>query len=143
LNALVLLYDKFLQKPLGDVGTFRKSSRQPKLPPVLTGAEVARLLGRLAREHSLMASLLYGSGLRRIERLQLRVKDIDIHSLQVRVWYDKGGRHRRTTLAPELVPTLNTQNKRDEVLLEQDRSLADYAGVWMPEALARKYASAA
>src|SRR5690606_14522034 len=143
LNALVLLYDKFLQKPLGDVGAFRKSSRQPKLPAVLTGAEVGRLLGRLAGEHWLMASLLYGSGLRRIELLRLRVKDIDIDNLQVRVWSGKGGRHRLTTLAPELVPTLNTQIKRVEVLLEQDRSLADYAGVWMPDALARKYASAA
>lgn len=143
LNALVLLYDKFLQKPLGDVGAFRRSSRQPKLPVVLTNAEVKALLDKLTGEHLLMASLLYGSGLRRIELLRLRVKDIDFDNLQLQVWAGKGGKHRLTTLAPELIPMLKTQFKRVDFLLEQDNRLADYAGVWMPDALARKYAGAA
>ncbi len=142
LNALVFLYDKFLQKPIGDVGEFRRSSRQAKLPVVLTNAEVAALLGQLSGEHLLMASLLYGSGLRRIELLRLRVKDIDFDNLQVQVWGGKGGKHRLTTLAQELVPLIKTQIKRVEFLLEQDSRLADYAGVWMPDALARKYARA-
>ncbi len=143
LNALVFLYDKFLQKPIGDVGEFRRSSRQPKLPVVLTHGEVRELLGQLAAEHLLMASLLYGSGLRRIELLRLRVKDVDFDNLQLQVWGGKGGKHRLTTLAPELVPLLRTQIKRVEFLLEQDSRLADYAGVWMPDALARKYGNAA
>jgi integron integrase len=140
LNALVFLYDKFLQKPLGDVSAFRRSSRQPKLPVVLTNVEVKMLLNQLSDERLLMASLLYGSGLRRIELLRLRVKDIDFDLLQVRVWSGKGGKHRLTTLAEELVPLLKTQIKRVEYLLEQDSRLADFAGVWMPDALARKYA---
>lgn len=143
LNALVFLYDKFLQKPLGDVSEFRRASRQPKLPVVLTNTEVRVLLDQLENEHLLMASLLYGSGLRRIELLRLRVKDIDFDNLQVQVWGGKGGKHRLTTLAEELIPLLKTQIKRVEYLLEQDRRLADYAGVWMPDALARKYASSA
>lgn len=143
LNALVFLYDKYLQKPLGDVSAFRHSSRQPKLPVVLTHAEVKVLLDRLAGEHLLMASLLYGSGLRRIELLRLRVRDLDFDHLQLRVWCGKGGKHRLTTLAEELLPLLKTQIKRVEFLLEQDSRLADFAGVWMPDALARKYASVA
>jgi integron integrase len=142
LNALVFLYDKYLQKPIGDIGAFRRSMRQPKLPVVLTNAEIKVLLDRLSGEHLLMASLLYGSGLRRIELLRLRVRDVDFDNLQLRVWNGKGGRHRLTTLAAELVPLLKTQIKRVEVLLEHDSRLADYAGVWMPDAFARKYGSA-
>ena len=143
LNALVFLYDKFLQKPVGDVSAFRRSTRQPKLPVVLTLDETRSLLAVLEGEHWLMASLLYGSGLRRIELLRLRVRDLDFDHLQIRVWGGKGGKHRLTTLAPELVPLLKTQIKHVEVLLEQDCRRADYAGVWMPDALARKYVGAA
>lgn len=139
LNALVFLYDKFLQKPLGDVSAFRRSVRQPKLPVVLTIAEVEALLNKLSGEHLLMASMLYGSGLRRIELLRLRVRDIDFDNLQVRVWGGKGGKHRLVTLAAELVGSIKTQVKRVEVVLEQDCRLSDYAGVWMPDALERKY----
>lgn len=143
LNALAFLYEKYLQKPLGDIGEFRRSSRAPKLPVVLTHTEIKALLDNLSGEHLLMASMLYGSGLRRIELLRLRVKDVDFDNLQLQVWGGKGGKHRLTTLATELVPLLKTQIKRVEFLLEQDNRLADYAGVWMPDALARKYGSAA
>jgi len=142
LNALVFLYDKFLQKPLGELGAFRRSSRPPKLPVVLTQAEVKLLLAKLSGEHLLMASLLYGSGLRRIELLRLRVKDVDFDHLQIRVWFGKGAKHRLTTLAHELIPLLQTQIRRVGVLFEQDNRFADYGGVWMPDALERKYVSA-
>lgn len=142
LNALVFLFDKFLQKPLGEIGAFRRSSRQPKLPVVLTHGEIKSLLDRLSGEHFLMAALLYGSGLRRIELLRLRIKDFDLDNLQIRVWFGKGGKHRLTTLAPELAPLLATQIKRVEVLLEQDNRVESYGGVWMPDALAHKYQNA-
>lgn len=143
LNALAFLYGQFLQKPLGELRAFRRSSRQPKLPVVLTPAEVKLLLDGLSGEHLLMIALLYGSGLRRIELLRLRVKDIDFDQLQIRVWFAKGGKHRLTTLAPEIIPLLKTQIKRVEVLLECDKRLDGYGGVWMPDALARKYGGAA
>jgi len=143
LNALIFLYDKFLQKPLGDVGAFRHASRQRKLPVVLTVDEMGSLLSRLQDEHWLMVSLLYGSGLRRIELLRLRVKDIDFDNLQVQIWNGKGGKHRLTTLAPELIPMLKQQIKKIEIFLEKDKRLPEYAGVWMPDALAKKYAGAA
>ncbi|HET8711320.1 MAG TPA: tyrosine-type recombinase/integrase, partial [Spongiibacteraceae bacterium] len=68
---------------------------------------------------------------------------VDFDNLQIRVWGGKGGRHRLATLAPELAPLLQTQIKHVEVLLERDCRIADYVGVWMPDALARKYAGAA
>lgn len=142
LNALVFLYNKFLQKPVGDISAFRRSSRQAKLPIVLTNAEVKALLDKLSGERLLMAAMLYGSGLRRIELLRLRVRDVDLDNLQLRVWGGKGGKHRLTTLAPELISLIKTQIKHVEVLLENDCRLADYVGVWMPDALERKFASA-
>jgi len=143
LNALVFLFDKFLQRPLGNVGEFRRASRQRKLPVVLTIDEIRCMLRQLQGEHFLMVTLLYGSGLRRIELLRLRVKDIDLDNLQVHVWCGKGGKHRLTTLAPELIPLLKSQIKQVEAYLEKDKLRTDYAGVWMPDAWARKYSTAA
>ena len=141
LNSLVFLYNKYLNQPLGEIGAFRRSWRQPKLPTVLTQDEVRLVLNGLSDEHRLMASLLYGSGLRRIELVRLRVRDVDVDNLQLRVWNGKGAKHRFTTLAPELVPQLLLQIRRVGLLLEQDRQDVRYAGVWMPDALARKYQS--
>ncbi len=89
-----------------------------------------------------MCFLLYGSGLRRIELVRLRVKDIDVDNLQVRVWNGKGAKHRLVTLAPELLPMIERQIAKVEWLLAQDVSVASYAGVWMPDALAKKNPSA-
>ena len=143
LNALAFLYNKFLNQPLGDVTEFRRAQRQAKLPVVLTLEEVRRLLTQLSGTRWLEASMLYGSGLRRIELVRLRVSHIDLDHLQVQVWYGKGGKHRLVTLAPELVPALRQQIESVRLLLTQDSQQPDYAGVWMPEALARKYPRAA
>ena len=142
LNAIVFLYDKYLGQPLGDLGEFHKASRQRKLPVVLTQDEVKGLLSQLEGTHFLMAAMLYGSGLRRLELLRLRVKDVDLDHLQLRIWQGKGGKHRLTTLAPELVERIIAQKKHVGALLEQDKLCRDYAGVWMPDALACKYRSA-
>jgi len=142
LNAIAFLYNSFLQKPIGDVAAFRRSTRQPKLPIVLTADEVRRLLVTMTGTPLLMASLMYGSGLRRIELVRLRVKDIDTNQLQLRVWDGKGGKHRIVTLAPELVPALVRQIEQVKLVLEQDLIQNDYAGVWMPDAMARKYPGA-
>jgi integron integrase len=143
LNALAFLYNKFLEKPLGDVSAFRRVRKQVKLPTVLTRNEVNALLGRLQGVHLLIACLLYGSGLRRIEAARLRVKDIDFDHLQIRVWNGKGFKHRLTTLAPELVTPLKKRVEQVKLLLIDDLENRLYAGVWMPDALGRKYTSAA
>lgn len=142
LNTLAFLYNKFLNKPLGDVSQFRRVRKQPKIPTVLTRAEVAMLMPQLHGTPRLVASLLYGSGLRRIEAVRLRVKDIDFDHLQIQVWNGKGFKHRLTTLAPELVPALGSQIERVRVLLTEDLRNSQYAGVYMPDALGRKYPNA-
>lgn len=142
LNAVVFVKTKFLRQTVGDLSGFNRSQRQRKLPVVLTPDEVSALLSRLTGEHYLMAAMLYGSGLRRIELVRLRAKDIDFDYRQVRVINGKGGKHRLVTLADELLPLLTIQVRRVEALLAQDRMTAGYSGVWLPDALARKYPNA-
>jgi len=143
LNAIVFLKKKFLSQEFEPLLHFKKPNRQRKLPLVLTVSEVKKLLGQLSGAHYLMAALLYGSGLRRIELVRLRVKDIDFDYRQLRVVFGKGGKHRIVTLAEELLLPLRQQINQVELFHQQDRQNATYAGVWMPEALARKYPKAA
>jgi len=142
LNAIVFLKTKVLGQVVGDLSGFQRSRRQPKLPVVLTREEVSALLARLAGHHYLMAGLLYGSGLRRIEVVRLRVKDVDFDYRQVRVINGKGGKHRVVTLADELLGPLRDQVRQVEVFLAADRLMEHYAGVFLPDALARKYPNA-
>ena len=142
LNALAYLYNKYLNLPLGNLGDFTRGQTFRKLPVVLTREEIRRLLECLNPLHKLMASLLYGSGLRRMELVRLRVKDVDIEQLQLRVWFSKGFRHRITTLAPELVPVLQRQVEKVKLLIKEDLANPAYCGVWLPPALARKYPGA-
>ncbi len=143
LNALAFLYNKFLEQPLNDMSSFQRARSQQKIPVVLTRAEVAKLLLNLEGTTLLIASLLYGSGLRRIEAIRLRVKDIDFDHLQIQVWNGKGFKHRLTTLAPELKVTLQHQINQVSLFLLEDRENEQYAGVWMPDALSRKYVNSA
>lgn len=142
LNALMFLYNKFMDKPIENMTEFRRSRRQTKLPVVLIQEEVQRLLSSMHGIHRLMAAILYGSGLRKIELIRLRVQDIDRSQLQVRVWNGKGFKHRITTLAPELLPAIDRQIKQVQILLEEDIETDGYAGVWMPDALSKKYKQA-
>jgi integron integrase len=89
----------------------------------------------------LMAELMYGSGLRLMELLRLRVKDVDVNRQQVIVRQGKGDKDRVTMLAESLVERCRAHRDRLRGLYEQDRA-ANLAGVWMPEALERKYPGA-
>ena len=139
LNALAFLYNRYLDRPLAEVDNFRRARRQRRLPVVLNRGEVASLLSGLQDPYRLIVSLLYGSGLRRIEAVRLRVKDIDFDHHQLQIWQSKGSRHRLTTLAPECLPALRNQIRKVEYYLERDLSHPAFAGVWMPVGLARKY----
>lgn len=97
------------------------------------------LLSQLKGAHYLMAAILYGSGLRRFELVRLRVQDIDFDYQQIRVINGKGGKHRLVTLADELIALLKNQIQYVEITLKKDLACEQYAGVWMPDALARKY----
>jgi len=142
LNASVFLYRTFLGRALAIDSGFARARRPRKLPLVLTRQEVGSLLSTLSGVPYLMAGLLYGSGLRRIELARLRVKDVDLDYKQLRVIFGKGGKHRVVTLAEELVPHLRRQVERVSLLLAEDQTRPACAGVWMPQALARKYPKA-
>ena len=142
LNSLAYLYNKYLCKPLGELGFFNKATRQRKLPVVLTRTEVAMLLGRLTGSPWLLASMIYASGWRRIEAVSLRVNNIDFDHGMIRVWSGKGNKHRVVTVAPELFPYLRKQIDKVALLLKEDLANTEYSGVWLPNALARKYPSA-
>lgn len=142
LNSLIFLYDKFLEKPLGNLNEFKRVKRTPKLPVVLTQQEIKLLFENVEPKYKLMLGMLYGSGLRRIELLRLRVNDVDLEMKQVRVWNSKGYRSRITTLAVELIPAIKNQIEKVQHYLDEDLSNPQYSGVWMPNALERKYRKA-
>ena len=142
LNALVFLYNKFLDRPLTNVGNFRRAKKRRRLPVVLNRLEIGKLLACVPDAARLLVCLLYGSGLRRIELVRLRVKDVDFDHHQLRIWQGKGFTNRLTTLAPELDSGLHGQIKKVDYFRHQDLLNANYTGVWMPDALARKYPAA-
>lgn len=142
LNALSFLYRNVLQKPLSLTLNFNKSHIATKLPVVLTQYEVSHLLKVINAKYKLLAQLMYGSGLRLMEAVRLRVQDIDYDYLSVLVWQGKGNKNRRVTLAPELVESLKQQTQYVLHYFQADLMNPVFAGVWLPHALARKYPTA-
>ena len=142
LNAVIFLYKTILQRPLGLQLDFTRARMPRKLPVVLTPVETGRLLAVMAPAYLLAAQLLYGSGLRLMEVVRLRIQDVDFDYGCVRIWNGKGGKHRQVTLARELHPSLRLQIELMRNYFQQDVQNADFAGVWLPNALARKYLNA-
>lgn len=142
LNALAFLYKHIVKNELSLNLNFARSKRQPKLPVVMTPDEVKQLMIHLSKRYYLIVGLMYGSGLRVMEAVQLRVKDIDFDYKCIQIWNGKDNKHRIVTLATELLPLLRNQIMQVEEYLQLDLQNEQYAGVWMPNALARKYPSA-
>ena len=142
LNALVFLYNKFLKQPLNGELEFVNSGRAKKLPVVLTVEEIRHLLANVPSSKYLPIAMLYGSGLRLMECMRLRVQDIDFDYKVVRIWHGKGGKHRIVTLSEALIPNLHTQISFVRGVLENDLTIPDYKGVWLPQKLEQKYRSA-
>jgi integron integrase len=141
LAALLFLYRHVLGREVGDLGGVVRARRSATVPVVMTGAEVRDVLGQLTGEMWLIVSLLYGCGLRLMECLQLRVKDLDFSRGEVTIQETKGRKSRVTVLPTSLVTPL--QNHLRAVKLVHDRDLADGWGrVVMPAALDRKYPNA-
>ena len=138
LSALLFLYAEVVHRPLGELGLLNRPLRPARLPVVLAREEVQRLLEALQGTPQLMARLLYGTGLRLIECLRLRVKDIDFERGQVVVREGKGDKDRLTMLPEKLREPLREHLARVRLLHEKD--LAEGLGwVALPTALARKY----
>ncbi|MCJ8313111.1 MAG: integron integrase [Saccharospirillaceae bacterium] len=142
LNALVYMYRNTLKIPLSaDIG-FQKSFTPRKLPIVLSVDEVRLLLSQIPVKYKLPVKLLYGSGLRLMEVLRLRIQDIDFNYSSIRIWNAKGGKHRQVTLAPELFDELKLQIQLMQNYFEQDLNNKVFAGVFLPSALSIKLPNA-
>ncbi|WP_286235652.1 integron integrase [Thalassotalea sediminis] len=142
LNALHFLYKDFLKLPLSLELRFNKSRVQPKLPEVLTKSEIKLFFDTITPDYKLPCQLMYGSGLRLMEVVRLRIHDINFNFNCIQVWNGKGGKHRRVTLAKELRKPLKEQIRFASVFYQRDMRNPAYNGVYMPFALARKYPSA-
>jgi integron integrase len=141
LSALLFLYKQVLATPLDWLDQLDRVVKPARMPTVLTPGEARRLLAAMQGTKWLMASLLYGSGLRLRECLKLRVKDVDFEYRQIMVRDGKGAKDRVTMLPASLVEPLRDQLARARKL--HDRDLAEGLGdVELPDALARKYPKA-
>jgi integron integrase len=141
LNALMFLYAKVLQRDLEALGSFVRARKPQHLPVVLTPGEVRAVLAQLQGAPRLVGSLLYGSGLRLLECLELRVKDVDFEQREVRLRQGKGRKDRVTPLPEACAPALREHLVTVRALFETDLR-ERYGGVVLPEALARKYPNA-
>lgn len=140
--ALLFLYGKVLQTELVGLERVVRAKKPARLPSVLTKEETMALIGHLEGEARLAALLMYGAGLRLLECLRLRVKDIDFGLNVIMVRGGKGGKDRRTLLPAVLKPLLTTH--LEEVKSLHDRDLEEGFGeVWLPESLAVKAPMAA
>jgi integron integrase len=138
LAALLFLYKQVLGQDLPWFSSMVRAKRPVHTPVVLTQAEVQRLLGQLQGVKWLMASLLYGAGLRQIECLTLRVKDVDFAYRQITVRDGKGGKDRVTMLPEQVVQPLQAHLGRVRGLHGRDLA-GGHGEVSLPKALARKY----
>lgn len=127
-----------LQQPLPWLGDLQRAKRPARLPTVLSPAEVRRLLAAMRGTKWLMASLLYGAGLRLTECLKLRVKDVDCEYRQIVVRDGKGAKDRVTMLPLSTLEPLRHQLAVAKALHDADVA-AGYGKVELPHALARKY----
>ncbi len=142
LNAIIFFYREILNRDIPNIGEFIRAKTTQRLPVVLSKDEVNHLLNHLEGKYKLMAGLLYGSGLRLLECLRLRVKDVDFQYNQITVHDAKGHKDRITLLPYTFKQSLQLQIKSAKILHEQDLQ-AGYGSVYLPYALERKYKNAA
>jgi len=141
LCALLFLYEHVLEQPLDRLEGVERARRSRRLPVVLTLNEATRVLDGMRADRWLVAMLLYGAGLRLLEALRLRVKDLDFERREITVREGKGDKDRVTILPQAVIPALQQHLRHVEAIHKQD--LAEgYGRVELPHALARKYPNA-
>jgi integron integrase len=141
LSALLFLYRDVLKQELPYVTRIERAKRSKKLPVVFTRREVQSVLARLDGTHHLIASLLYGAGLRLMEAVRLRVKDIDFERNEITIREGKGAQDRVTMLPAAIKEPLKAHLAKVRVVHETDLRNG-YGAVALPYALERKYPSA-
>lgn len=141
LSAVLFLYEHVLQQPLDRIEGVVRARRPKRLPVVLTVDEVSRVMTHLAADKWLIAMLLYGGGLRLLEALRLRVKDLDFERGEITVREGKGDKDRLTTMPRAIAHPL--QEHLEQVKSIHQHDVVDgYGRVELPHALARKYPNA-
>jgi integron integrase len=141
LAALLFLYREVLGRGLEFVDGIERAKRPQHVPTVLTREEAQSVMARLPEPYRLMAGLLYGSGMRLMECVRLRVKDLDFAYGQITVREGKGEKDRRTILPSALVEPLKTQLAKVRLLHDEDLARG-FGSVYLPYALERKYPNA-
>lgn len=141
LSALLFLYRQVLGIELPWMDGVVRAKRPQRVPTVLSREEVTRVLACMEGRPWLLASLLYGTGMRLMEALRLRVKDVDFDRREITVRDGKGGKDRHTMLPRALVEPLRREVERAATLHSGDLA-AGFGAVWLPHALARKYPNA-
>ena len=142
LAALLFLYREVLDLDLPWLQSIVRAKRPQRVPVVLSTEEVTRLLTMLDGREWLLAALLYGTGMRLMECIRLRIKDLDFARNTIVVRDGKGGKDRRVPMPQRLVAQLRSQLERTVIIHHNDMA-AGFGAVWLPHALARKYPSAA
>jgi len=141
LSALLFLYRNVIGREVGELGDVIRAHKPRRLPAVMTRDEVKAVLSSLSSDKWLMASLMYGAGLRLMECLRLRIQDIDFSRNEILVRDGKGAKDRITMLPESLKGPLQDHLKRVKEVHDRDLA-AGWGRVLMPDALDRKYPNA-
>ena len=142
ISSILFLYRNVLQISLNETEiNFVRPKRGKRIPLVLSKNEAALVISKMSGTYQLMAQIMYGSGLRLMECLRLRVKDIDFQNQYIRVYDGKGSNDRLTLLPKSIIPALHQQIEYVKALHKKDLA-AGFDGVSMPAALDKKYPAA-
>ncbi len=142
MNALVFLYKKVLKTPLTEKIDAVRAFKKKNIPVVLTRDEVRKIINIMENVPQLIVKILYGSGLRVMEAVRLRVQDIDYKMKQITVRSGKGAKDRITTFPESIIPILDNHFAKTKILHEGDL-INGFGNVYLPYALSRKYQNAA
>ena len=140
-SALQFLFRVVLQRGAGGLEDVKRPSQSQRVPTVLTREEVGQIFALMEGQGRLMAELMYGSGLRVLECVRLRIKDLDFGNRYIVVRSGKGDKDRRVPLPKKLVPALKLQIESARARWEKDRLLG-VEGVFLPNALSEKFVNA-
>lgn len=141
LQSILFLYREVLHKEIANIDNIERAKKEVKLPVVFTRDEVNKILSNMKSTTHLMASLLYGAGLRLMECIRLRVKDIDFNANSILIREGKGGKDRITVLPKKLKEALQNHLMKVKLLHKEDLA-AGFGEVHLPYALERKYPNA-
>jgi len=142
LNALVFVAREVFEVEIGEIGDFVRAKNRKKVPVVMSQEETRRFFAQLKGEKLLMAQIQYAGGLRVSELMRLRVQEIDLERNQIVVRCGKGNKDRVVPLSEKLVGALRAHLGGVRNLFEEDLKRSDLAGVYLPEALARRHKNA-